>query len=211
MSSNGSGLDKAKLFSSRELEAATGQYNEDRILGRGGQGLVYKGMLPDGRIVAVKKSKTVNEGFGVVLVELLTGQKAISTFGSREKRGLVSHFMSSMEENHLLNIVDAEIVKDGQNDEVVAVAQLEKRCLNLNGRYRPTMMEVAVELERLRTRQADCIPPTQPNQVELIARESRESWDITSFSIEHYTNCSITSASESDVRPLMSDTTRSVN
>ncbi|KAK8662023.1 hypothetical protein V6N13_091611 [Hibiscus sabdariffa] len=49
-------------------------------------------------------------------------------------------------------------------------------------------------------------PPDQPNQVELIARESRESWDITSFSIEHYTNC--TSTSESDVLPLMSDRTR---
>ncbi|MBA0665048.1 hypothetical protein Goklo_004970 [Gossypium klotzschianum] len=45
-------------------------------------------------------------------------------FGSQEKRDLVSYFMSSMEENHLLNIVDAEIGKDGQKDEVVAVAQL---------------------------------------------------------------------------------------
>ncbi|MBA0749806.1 hypothetical protein Gogos_003695 [Gossypium gossypioides] len=58
MSSNEGGLDKAKLFSSKELEIATDQYNENRILGCGGQGMVYKGMLSDGRIVAVKKSKT---------------------------------------------------------------------------------------------------------------------------------------------------------
>ncbi|TYI07390.1 hypothetical protein ES332_A10G224200v1 [Gossypium tomentosum] len=252
-SSNEGRLDKAELFSSKELEIATDQYNENRILGCGGQGMVYKGMLSDGRIVAVKKSKTVNEGyleqfineifilsqidhrnivkllgccletevpllvyefipngtlshlihdeneeyprswdirlriaaevasaisylhssasipiyhrdikssnilldekfrakvsdfgtsrsisidqthlttqvlgtfgyldpeyfqssqfteksdvysFGVVIVELLTGKKAISTFGSQEKRGLVSYFMSSMEENHLLD------------------------------------------------------------------------------------------------------------
>ncbi|MFQ6646583.1 hypothetical protein Gotur_019844 [Gossypium turneri] len=63
MSSNEGGLDKAKLFSSKELEIATDQYNENRILGCGGQGMVYKGMLSDGRIVAVKKSKTVNEGY----------------------------------------------------------------------------------------------------------------------------------------------------
>ncbi|MBA0870397.1 hypothetical protein Goshw_011841 [Gossypium schwendimanii] len=63
MSSNEGGLDKAKLFSSKELEIATDQYNENRILGCGGQGVVYKGMLSDGRIVAVKKSKTVNEGY----------------------------------------------------------------------------------------------------------------------------------------------------
>ncbi|MBA0749813.1 hypothetical protein Gogos_003699, partial [Gossypium gossypioides] len=104
--------------------------------------------------------------FGVVIVELLTGKMAISTFGLQEKRGLVSYFMLSMEENHLLDIVDAEIWKDGQKDEVVAVAQLAKRCLNLDGRYRPTMKEMAMELERLRTRQGDCIPIDQLKQVE---------------------------------------------
>ncbi|PPR89142.1 hypothetical protein GOBAR_AA31546 [Gossypium barbadense] len=352
-SSNEGRLDKAELFSSKELEIATDQYNENRILGCGGQDMVYKGMLSDGRIVAVKKSKTVNEGyleqfineifilsqidhrnivkllgccletevpllvyefipngtlshlihdeneeyprswdirlriaaevasaisylhssasipiyhrdikssnilldekfrakvsdfgtsrsisidqthlttqvlgtfgyldpeyfqssqfteksdvysFGVVIVELLTGKKAISTFGSQEKRGLVSYFMSSMEENHLLDIVDVEIGKDSQKDEVVAVSQLAKRCLNLDGRYRPTMKEVAMEIERLKTRQGDCIHTHQLKQAEVIARKSIESWDFTSFSTEHYPNCSITSTSESDVHPLM--------
>ncbi|MBA0786574.1 hypothetical protein Gotri_027310, partial [Gossypium trilobum] len=305
-SSNEGGLDKTKLFYSKELEIATDQYNGNRILGCGGQGMVYKGMLSDGRIVAVKKSKTVNEGyleqfineifilsqidhrnivkllgccldtevpllvyvfipngtlfhlihdqmkstrdekfrakvsdfgtsrsisidqthfktqvlgtfgyldpeyfqssqfpeksdvysFGVVIVELLTRKKVISTFGSQEKRCLVSYFMSSMEENHLLDIVDAEIGQDGQKDEIVAVAQLAKRCLNLDGRYRPTMKEVAMELERLRTRQGDCINTHQLKQAEVIVRKSIESWDFTSFSIEHYPNCSITSTSE---------------
>ncbi|KAK8671391.1 hypothetical protein V6N13_037987 [Hibiscus sabdariffa] len=211
LSSNEGGLDKAKLFSSKELEAATDQYNENRILGRGGQGLVYKGMLPDGRIVAVKKSKTFTEksdvySFGVVIVELLTGQKAISASRSVEIRGLVSYFTSAMEENLLHDIVDAEIVKDGIKDEVVAVAELAQRCLNLDGRLRPTMKEVAMELERLRTRHGDFIPADQPKQSELFVRKSTESWDFTTFSTEHYTNCSITSTSESDVRPLMLDT-----
>ncbi|GMI80402.1 wall-associated kinase 2 [Hibiscus trionum] len=355
MSSEG-GLDKAKLFSSEQLEAATDQYNENRILGRGGQGMVYKGMLPDGRIVAVKKSTTVNESFleqfineivilsqidhrnvvkllgccletevpllvyefipngtlshfihdqneeyprswdirlriaaevasaisylhssasvpiyhrdikssnilldekfrakvsdfgtsrsvnidqthlttqvlgtfgyldpeyfrssqfteksdvysfGVVIVELLTGQKAISTSRPEEMRGLVSYFMSAMEENRLLDIVDSEIAKYGLKDEVVAVAQLAQRCLNLDGRHRPTMKEVAIELERLRTRQGDVVPTNQPKQSELFVRKATESWDFTSSSTEHYTNCSITSTSESDVRPLMLDT-----
>ncbi|KAH1046057.1 hypothetical protein J1N35_036841 [Gossypium stocksii] len=62
MSSNEGGLDKTKLFSSKELEIATDQFNENRILGCGGQGMVYKGMLPDGKIVLVKKSNTVDEG-----------------------------------------------------------------------------------------------------------------------------------------------------
>ncbi|MBA0600281.1 hypothetical protein Gorai_006475, partial [Gossypium raimondii] len=60
--------------------------------------------------------------FIVIIVELLIRKKEISTFRSQEKRGLVSYFMSSVEENHLLDIVDVEIGKDGQSDEVVAVA-----------------------------------------------------------------------------------------
>ncbi|GJZ21090.1 wall-associated receptor kinase-like protein 1 [Tanacetum coccineum] len=50
-----------RLFGATELEKATDQYNENRILGRGGQGTVYKGMLPDGKIVAIKKSLVVDE------------------------------------------------------------------------------------------------------------------------------------------------------
>ncbi|XP_015381986.2 wall-associated receptor kinase-like 2 [Citrus sinensis] len=41
---------------------ATDNFNTNRILGQGVQGTVYKGMLADGRIAAVKKSKLVDEG-----------------------------------------------------------------------------------------------------------------------------------------------------
>lgn len=54
-------VEKTKLFTARELEKATDKFNENRILGRGGQGTVYNGMLTDGRIIDVKKSKLVDE------------------------------------------------------------------------------------------------------------------------------------------------------
>ncbi|KAK3405195.1 hypothetical protein EUGRSUZ_K01446 [Eucalyptus grandis] len=52
---------KSKLFSFKDLEKATDRFNENRILGQGGQGVVYKGMLTDGKIVAVKKSKLIDK------------------------------------------------------------------------------------------------------------------------------------------------------
>ncbi|MBA0827663.1 hypothetical protein Goarm_012419, partial [Gossypium armourianum] len=61
LSNNGCNVEKIQLFASNELEKATDHYNENRILGRGGQGIVYKGMLTDGSIVAFKKPKLVEE------------------------------------------------------------------------------------------------------------------------------------------------------
>ncbi|KAL4578563.1 hypothetical protein LXL04_014688 [Taraxacum kok-saghyz] len=283
-----------------ELEKATDHFNENRILGRGGQGTVYKGMLPDGRIVAVKKSKVVDESqledfineviilsqvnhrnvvkllgccletevpllvsefiingtlydlihnetgefsisfymslqiatevagalsylhsatsipiyhrdikttnilfdekyrakvsdfgtsrfvaidqthlttlvkgtfgyldpeyfqssqfteksdvysFGVVLLELLTREKPISLTRFGENRSLATHFVLAMEEGRVMSIFDASVIKEGARTELLAIANLVMRCLNFNGKNRPTMKEVAVELESIR-------------------------------------------------------------
>ncbi|GMN26131.1 hypothetical protein TIFTF001_051492, partial [Ficus carica] len=62
LSSGEANVEKTKLFNSKELERATDRFNIDRVLGEGGQGTVYKGMLTDGKIVAIKKSKIDDEG-----------------------------------------------------------------------------------------------------------------------------------------------------
>ncbi|MBA0628704.1 hypothetical protein Godav_023380 [Gossypium davidsonii] len=295
-----------------EIEKATNYYNENRILGQGGQGTVYKGMLTDGSIVAIKKSKMVegknfdekkvkqfineviilsqvnhrnvvkllgqNEefpltwemrlriaieianavfylhsaasvpiyhrdikssnillddkykakvsdfgtsrsialeqthlttrvqgtfgymdpeyfrssqfteksdvySFGVVLVELLTGQKPIPTKQSEEVRGLVSLFLLSMQGNSLFDILDSRVVNDGPEKEIIEVAKLAKRCLNLNGKRRPTMKRVTMELELIKASKEDNVIEGSGDE-ESETDDIIESWDdIASYSI----------------------------
>uniref|UniRef100_K3YE94 Protein kinase domain-containing protein n=1 Tax=Setaria italica TaxID=4555 RepID=K3YE94_SETIT len=50
-----------KIFSEEEVRKATDGFAEARVLGRGGQGVVYKGVLADGSAVAVKRSRVMEE------------------------------------------------------------------------------------------------------------------------------------------------------
>ncbi|XVE67906.1 hypothetical protein DITRI_Ditri09bG0025500 [Diplodiscus trichospermus] len=289
--------DNVKMFAAKELEKATNSYHESTILGQGGQGTVYKGTLPDGRVVAIKKSRIgdqsqvepfINEiivlyqinhrnvvkllgccletpvpllvyeyvtngtlfdhthnvsatsflpwearlriavetaealsylhfaatipiihrdiklanilldenysakvsdfgasrlissdhaqvttlvqgtfgyldpeymqtgqlteksdvySFGVVLIELLTGQKVVCSERSEEKKVLAMYFVSLMKEGKLFEILDPRVVNDGNIEHLKEVAALAWRCVRVNGEERPTMKEVAYELE----------------------------------------------------------------
>ncbi|KAF8032680.1 hypothetical protein BT93_D1564 [Corymbia citriodora subsp. variegata] len=311
-------MEKGKLFTSMELDTATDHFNENRILGQGGQGTVYKGMLIDGTIIAVKKSKVIDIGqveqfvneiivlskinhrnvvkllgfclesevpllvyefipngtlyqylhdpnrefpiswemrlrianevagalsylhsaatipvyhrdvkssnilldenyrakvsdfgasrsitidqthlttmvqgtigyldpeyyqtsqftdksdvysFGIVLVELLTREKPISQLRAEEDRNLASYFIILMEENRLFDILDKEVLDHGENEEIIAVSNLVKRCLALHGRYRPTMKEVAMELERFQSLRNPTIVQQNEEEIDCI-------------------------------------------
>ena len=53
LSATANHVEQTKVFNSRELEKATDKYHMNRILGHGGQGTVYKGMLTDGKIIVL--------------------------------------------------------------------------------------------------------------------------------------------------------------
>ncbi|OAY76956.1 Wall-associated receptor kinase 2 [Ananas comosus] len=58
---NGGLILQQQMRSCRELEKATNNFDTDRVLGRGGHGIVYKGILEDETVVAIKKSKIMDD------------------------------------------------------------------------------------------------------------------------------------------------------
>lgn len=353
LSSSQVNVAKTKLFNSMELEKATDHFNADRILGQGGQGTIYKGMLADGRIVAVKKSKIVSEGgvgqfineivilsqinhrnvvkllgccleteipllvyeflpngtlyhyiqnqdeefpltwkehlrisievagalsylhsaasfpiyhrdikttnillddkykakvadfgtsksvsidqthlttlvqgtfgyldpeyfqssqltdksdvysFGVVLVELLTGEKPVSKMQSQESRNLAAYFLLSMEQNRLFAILDTQVMKNGRKEEIISVANLARRCLNMKGKKRPTMKEIAVELEGLSVEVFDHVQENLAvdGHVQTNAITTEAYWDTVSSSTGPFTDGG--AGSSCDIPPLL--------
>lgn len=87
-----------------------------------------------------------------MVVEILTGEKAVSAAGVESGRNLAADFLDSMEGDRLFDILDPEVL-GGRADEVVIMADLARRCLNPVGKKRPTMKEVATELEGIRIRE----------------------------------------------------------
>lgn len=64
------GKRESRLFTAEELKAATENYAEHMKLGMGGFGTVYKGVLLDGRLVAIKKTNRGDGGNEQFLNEL---------------------------------------------------------------------------------------------------------------------------------------------
>lgn len=86
-STNREVIENTKLFTIKELKKATDNFNKDRVLGKGGQGTVYKGMLMDGQVVAVKKSKEFDESQWqqfmneVILLSLIKHRHVVKLLG----------------------------------------------------------------------------------------------------------------------------------
>ena len=88
--------------------------------------------------------------FGVVLAELLTGDKPLSFNRPEETVSLALHLLSCLEQDKLFEAIQVGIWDDDNKKEIKEVAILAARCLRLRGDERPSMREVAMELDGIR-------------------------------------------------------------
>ncbi|CAD6343185.1 unnamed protein product [Miscanthus lutarioriparius] len=96
-------------------------------------------------------SKSDVYSFGVVLLELLTCRKAMDLQAlDDEEINLSAQFLRAMGENRLDEILDEQIKGEQSMELIEQVAELAKQCLEMASEKRPSMREVAEELDRVR-------------------------------------------------------------
>ena len=133
--------------------------------------------------------------FGVVMAELLTGKKALSFDRPEIDRNLAIFFVSAIKEDRLLQILEDHIVNEGNIEQLKEVANLAKRCLSLRGEDRPSMKEVAAELERLRIMGKNSL-----GNIDVYAKKTEYLLSATShsFNVDVDTGCSTSTTVEYD-------------
>ncbi|RXH90265.1 hypothetical protein DVH24_032622, partial [Malus domestica] len=74
------------------------------------------------------------------------------------------------------------LYKEGNKGQVEAIACLARRCLDLNGKRRPTMNEVAMELEEIQNPVDRSSVQQNYEEVEYVGKEVTGPWDDVSAS-----------------------------
>ncbi|XP_039855393.1 putative wall-associated receptor kinase-like 16 [Panicum virgatum] len=85
--------------------------------------------------------------YGVMLVELLTRKMPVM-YISPEGVGLVAHFVTSLNQGKLNEILDEQVIEEGE-EEGKQLAEIAAMCLTMKGEDRPTMRNVEMRLQRL--------------------------------------------------------------
>ncbi|PIN19041.1 Serine/threonine protein kinase [Handroanthus impetiginosus] len=122
--------------------------------------------------------------FGVVLVELLTGRKALSYDKPEKEINLANFFLYTLRKDRLFEIIEGNIVSDETREQIIEVSKLAKKCLNVRGDDRPTMKEVAMELDALRLGGRNSWAKDEDDQEEIESRFG-EGLDSVSFSDDY--------------------------
>ncbi|CAJ2651139.1 unnamed protein product [Trifolium pratense] len=87
--------------------------------------------------------------FGVVVVELLTGERPFSFGRPEERRNLATYFLPCFKKDNVFEIIEDGMLNEENKQEIKEVTDLAAKCLRLRGEERPSMKEVAMELETM--------------------------------------------------------------
>ncbi|KAK9054946.1 hypothetical protein SSX86_026025 [Deinandra increscens subsp. villosa] len=90
-----------------------------------------------------------NENPQFPIIKFSLGKKPLCMERPEEERNLAAYFILSLKENRLFQILEPRVVREGTLEQLQQIGELVKRCVNLEGDERPTMKEVAIELEGL--------------------------------------------------------------
>uniref|UniRef100_R7W997 Wall-associated receptor kinase-like protein 8 n=1 Tax=Aegilops tauschii TaxID=37682 RepID=R7W997_AEGTA len=88
--------------------------------------------------------------FGVIIAELLTRKQPIFLNSRGEKQNLCYHFLRRLQDNTMMEIVDVQVLEEGNDRQINEMAALARACLRRKGEERPTMKEVEHRLQLLR-------------------------------------------------------------
>lgn len=87
---------------------------------------------------------------GVFMLELLTGKQPFMM--ARSGTDLVDLFVSAVEKNCMMEVIDSEILEQASMNEIQRVAQLALACVAKKGDERPTMIHIVGELWNIQGR-----------------------------------------------------------
>ncbi|ONK79613.1 uncharacterized protein A4U43_C01F8150 [Asparagus officinalis] len=116
--------------------------------------------------------------FGVVLLELLTRKKVFWFDDSKTEKSLASTFLSLLKEGRQMEVFDTQLssgarVGEGQMEVLLEVSYIAKQCLSMTGEERPTMKEVAEELQKLKKfNQHPWEQHNKPEELEILLGDS---------------------------------------
>jgi serine/threonine protein kinase len=112
--------------------------------------------------------------FGVVLLEPLLRKKLVFTCESGGvKTNLSNYFLEGIRRNRITELVAAQVLEEATENEINTIAVLAESCLRIRGEERPTMKQVEMALQTLRTiKLRSCpVPPNKDEEIQpLISR-----------------------------------------
>jgi len=97
--------------------------------------------------------------FGVILLELLVRKKPIFENENGEKQNLSNYFLWAIGERPLEEIVDEQILGEASEEAIAGTARQAQECLSLTRGERPTMKDVEMRLQMLRSHDASAPGP----------------------------------------------------